>query len=96
MPSHGRAQWTAPDMNSGEMVFVNFEPHPLCFACRPERDAELPGGVLADGARPLVLPGPPAAPRDPQQLGLAPRRAGGSTAKGDLEKIYSIGTQYGF
>ena len=43
---------------------------------RPERDPQLPGGLRPDGARPLVLPGPPAAPRDPQQLGLAPRRAG--------------------
>ena len=43
---------------------------------RPERDPAVPGGVRPDCARPLVLPGPPAAPGDPQQLGLAPRGAG--------------------
>ena len=48
---------------------------------RPERKPELPGGVRPDGARPLVLPGPSAAPGDSQQLGLAPRGAGTSVPR---------------
>ena len=60
---------------------------------RSERDPQLPGGLRPDGARPLVLPGPPAAPGDPQQLGLAPRRAGSSKTTNTIQKT-SVKSEY--